>query len=502
MDESFCHGNHAIKRTWNEDGVVPNRPRGKGSLMIIVNAITKDGPLLPEGERYPVAEWTTGPAPTCEMIFRSKYATANKIKDYHDTMTGTFFMYWVENRLTPAFESRYPGKTMTLILDNAPYHHSLVDNGFRPDSLSKEQIVARLPTLKRKRRVPRLREIKIKPYADNPDPPTLPDSTTPGKWEDWVFLDDSGAVWLVDGVSDQGYGNAVVYSRVGKKKAGVVESTLVDVFVERLQHQDHRQKWFFLGYDQQCIRFLRSTSIIGAKNKLAAGHRTPQGVTRLRRRCREYVVRERNHVYTYPVAKLGLRYNGNGFVGTGAPKTCWLRFAVNEYIRKYYPELQDTLLRSYFRRKGWVLVFTVPYWASSQPIEQVWSYVKCYVALRWFPGRRMAQLRSRIICGLYELDRVGDISSCWKEPAGLAPHTGLTAELACKYINHSHKAINDFISKNKYIKHMGRVGEWLDSDIEELVLPTAGSMEQDEVDELVEEDTLVTESDIVNELDS
>ena len=49
---------------------------------------------------------------------------------------------------------------------------------------------------------------------------------------------------------------------------------------------------------------------------------------------------------------------------------------------------------------------------------------------------------------------------------------------------------------------MGRVGEWSDSDIEELVLPTAGSMEQDEVDELVEEDTLVTESDIVNELDS
>ena len=52
-------------------------------------------------------------------------------------MDDDFFMYWVRNRLlTPTFESRYPDMKMILILDNAPYHHSLVPNGFRPDNMS------------------------------------------------------------------------------------------------------------------------------------------------------------------------------------------------------------------------------------------------------------------------------------------------------------------------------------------------------------------------------
>ena len=75
MDESYCHGNHAISRTWNEDGVIANRPRGKGALMIIVHAVTRDGFLLPEGERLAVAEWKCGPVPTAEMVFRAKYAS-------------------------------------------------------------------------------------------------------------------------------------------------------------------------------------------------------------------------------------------------------------------------------------------------------------------------------------------------------------------------------------------------------------------------------------------
>jgi hypothetical protein len=32
-------------------------------------------------------------------------------------------MKWVENRLIPSFESKYPNKKMVLICDNAPYHH-------------------------------------------------------------------------------------------------------------------------------------------------------------------------------------------------------------------------------------------------------------------------------------------------------------------------------------------------------------------------------------------
>ena len=176
-NEIYCHGNHAISRTWNVDGVMLNRRRGKEGLTIIVHAMTKDGFLCdPDDDpvRYEVDEWTSGSHPTCEMVFRAKYATKMRIKDYHDTMTGEFFMYWIKKRLTPAFEARYPGKNMILVLDNAPYHHSLVANVFRPDSMSKEGIVERLQTLRRKRRVPRLKEIKIKPYSDLPLLPDLP----------------------------------------------------------------------------------------------------------------------------------------------------------------------------------------------------------------------------------------------------------------------------------------------------------------------------------------
>ena len=180
MDESYCHSNHMITRTWNELGVIPNRARGKGSLMIIINAMTSDGFLVREdGFRVPVDEWTTGEQPTAEMVFRAKYAKKNNIKDYHDTMDGDFFMYWVEKRLTPAFKARYPHKKMILILDNAPYHHSLAADGFRPDGMSKTDIARRLKTLRRKRRVPALKIIKVQPYRDNPPAPPLPNTQSP-----------------------------------------------------------------------------------------------------------------------------------------------------------------------------------------------------------------------------------------------------------------------------------------------------------------------------------
>ena len=263
-------------------------------------------------------------------------------------------------------------------------------------------------------------------------------------------------------MSDQGYGDAVVYCRVGSGKFGAVESTLVDVFKERLSHADHSQKFYFIGHGEPAVRFLRKENVLGANNKVKRNLRqTPQHIERLRRRCNRYVCSERDVVFTYHIDKCNDRYNGNGFVGTGGPRTEWLRFAVNEYLQKHYPELQDTLLCNYFRRMGWILVFTVPYWATSQPIEQVWCYIKAYVALRWFPGRTMAQLRSQIICGMYGLFRVGEIATCWKEPEGLAPHSGMTPELTQKSILHSHKAINQFIRKSRHIRHMGGLGHGL-----------------------------------------
>ena len=450
MDESYCHGNHAISRTWNEDGVIPNRPRGKGALMIIVHAMTRDGFLLPPGERYDVDEWKCGPVPTAEMIFRAKYATKHRVPDYHDTMDSAFFMYWVENRLVPAFENRYPGKKMVLVCDNAPYHRSMGDDGFTPNSLSKTEIVEKLGLLPRKRNVPRLRSIKVKPYRDNPDQPELPSTTDPTAWDSFVFVDDNGKVWHVDGVNDEGYGDAVIYARVGPTKFGTVESTLVPDFITRLDADEHCDRWYFLGYGDELIRAIRAQKLLGAGNKLKSVHRESERASfGVRTSCHRYIERERRVVYTYPSRTWLLRYDGNGFQGKGGPKAEWLRFAVNEYLQEYYPELQMTDLQKFFRDKGWVVVFTVPYWTRSQPIEQVWAYVKFFVALRWFPGRTMVQLRSQIICGMYSILLAGAINECWKEPSGLKPHTGLTPELALKFILHFHKDINEFIINNK-----------------------------------------------------
>ena len=135
-------------------------------MFIIVHTLTKDGPLIPAGLRYTVDEWTTGPHHSAEMIFRSKFVTKHHVRDYHDTMDSGFFMYWVQNRLVPAFEQKYPDKSMILMIDNATYHHTLVPDGFKPDNMKKEDIADRLRGLRRKHGVRRLTKIKVQPHAN------------------------------------------------------------------------------------------------------------------------------------------------------------------------------------------------------------------------------------------------------------------------------------------------------------------------------------------------
>ena len=114
-------------------------------------------------------------------------------------------------------------------------------------------------------------------------------------------------------------------------------------------------------------------------------------------------------------------------------------------------------------------------------------------------GPTMAQLRSQIICGFYGARRAGRVAENIKEPAGLKPHTGLTAELAQKFIAHSDKAVNDFIASNQYIKHMGRVGEWDREEIDRLVIPSTGDMELDELEEV---DDMEAEVGLMDEIEN
>ena len=59
--------------------------------------------------------------------------------DYHDNMNSDMFMLWVKEKLVPVFEQQYPGKTMVLVANNAPYHHKRVIGSLA--SVSKNKIV-------------------------------------------------------------------------------------------------------------------------------------------------------------------------------------------------------------------------------------------------------------------------------------------------------------------------------------------------------------------------
>ena len=112
-------------------------------------------------------------------------------------------------------------------------------------------------------------------------------------------------------------------------------------------------------------------------------------------------------------------------------------------------------------------------------------------------GRTAKQLRAQVLCAMYGRTRAGDESKLWQEPRGLKASQGLTAELTVKFINHSICAVNKFIEENRYISHMGPVGSWSQTDIDALVLPSAGDILAQEDDELDDE---VAANDVMNDL--
>jgi hypothetical protein len=115
--------------------------------LIILNAITTEGPLCEtddNGRPIDDLKWkgdTCHPTDrgdgklTCETLWIAQSHTG----DYHDNMNSEMFMQWVEDKLVPVFERKYPGKKMVLLADNVPYHHKRVIGS--PASLSKKKIV-------------------------------------------------------------------------------------------------------------------------------------------------------------------------------------------------------------------------------------------------------------------------------------------------------------------------------------------------------------------------
>jgi hypothetical protein len=136
-DESYIHPTHSVSSSYHhiDSDRRINKSASKGRRLIILHAITRDGPLCErdaQGKPVDDLQWNKdtphlketkdrkeGDLYTCETL----WIATSKSGDYHDNMDSDMFMQWVQHRLLTTFDKLYPGKRMVLVCDNAPYHH-------------------------------------------------------------------------------------------------------------------------------------------------------------------------------------------------------------------------------------------------------------------------------------------------------------------------------------------------------------------------------------------
>ena len=137
-------------------------------------------------------------------------------------------------------------------------------------------------------------------------------------FEGWVFCEKStGECYMVDGASDEGEGDVIVHTRVGRTRFGSVESEFEEDF-RRLMLTD----FMFVGQGQAALMYVHS--IMDTKGIVP---RNKRHVDRLQRACARHVETLRDTRWRYRVDKIGETYNGNGKKGSGGPPADLLRAA-------------------------------------------------------------------------------------------------------------------------------------------------------------------------------
>ena len=166
------------------------------------------------------------------------------------------------------------------------------------------------------------------------------------------------------------------------------------------------------------------------------------------RQARRHADEAKDVRWRYPVAKLCETYNGNGAKGSGGPKTEWLRAACDLWIGAHHPHLQLTFIERLFIELGWQVIFTPPYWADSQPIELVWSYIKNWLGLQWYCGRSMKDLRRQMLMGMYGGAGIYDNRF----------HGPVDSALGTKLIEHAFECVRVFIRVDPVLSGEGLLG--------------------------------------------
>lgn len=152
LDESFIHVGHRRGRSLVDttvDGAtvkphrsglkgVVNSGTGRGRMLIILHAITRDGLLCTrnaDGSYWRVAEGAVGEQLSAERVWPSG---GKGTEDYHNSMDGEMFERWIQHQVLPTFRRLYPGKRCVLVMDNAPSHRRWRDDHLNPTTAAKQ----------------------------------------------------------------------------------------------------------------------------------------------------------------------------------------------------------------------------------------------------------------------------------------------------------------------------------------------------------------------------
>lgn len=117
-DESYVNINHTAKNAYGKAGQSMKKKTGKRKRLIILHDIGEDGPLMDRDENnVPIddLEWP-GDTPHPEVRRDGKVTTEllwvaqSHTGDYHDNICSDMFMKWVEEKLVPTFDKKYPRK--------------------------------------------------------------------------------------------------------------------------------------------------------------------------------------------------------------------------------------------------------------------------------------------------------------------------------------------------------------------------------------------------------
>jgi transposase len=124
-----------------------------------------------------------------------------------------------------------------------------------------------------------------------------------------------------------------------------------------------------------------------------------------------------------------------------------LRAAVINWASEHAPQYLMCEVEAFAEKEGFVILWGVPNEPDWNPIEMVWSILKAYVALKYKPRRKQAELLAQIREALYSTAYAAEGQSKVKGGGFIVPPGSDTCPLAERLIRHSLDCIDKWIAE-------------------------------------------------------